>query len=239
MTLFCKIIDDDPSVLEQLSDFIQEHPNLKLTGSYTNPLLAIEGIVNSDEQTDIVFTDVEMPELSGLELVKIIEKSIRSIILVSGHLKYATRGYDFSKVGHFLDKPFDFRKFTRVVDVAISKLSPENDFIMAPPVGQKHNEKIQLSDITAVVSDANYLHIYTTGEQYFKYGSLHSIEKQLFHTGWFRRISRSAIINPSHIKEQLGNRLKFDLDVVVSVSRSFQKDFNAFYKNFLNPRTIK
>lgn len=109
----CYIIDDDSYAIDALTKYINELPWLSIIGSQTNPLLALNEIENGP-QPDIVFLDVEMPELSGLEVADRLPQQTL-VIITTAYRQYAFDAFEKQVMG-FLLKPFSFRMFAKTLD---------------------------------------------------------------------------------------------------------------------------
>ena len=100
----CIIVDDEEYAIEILEDYIKSTP-LKLSASFTNPLHALSFLKEND--IDLVFLDVQMPELTGMEFIELIDKKITTII-TTGHVDFAKASFDQNAID-FLLKPFTIR----------------------------------------------------------------------------------------------------------------------------------
>src|SRR5277367_2614113 len=119
MTLNCIAVDDEPVSLSLLCSYIEQTPFLKLTGSYSNGVDALKALHVS--QTDIIFLDIRMADLSGIELARIVEQSKNKnntrIIFTTAYDQYAIESYKVDAVDYLL-KPFSFIDFSRAAKKA-------------------------------------------------------------------------------------------------------------------------
>jgi two-component SAPR family response regulator len=109
--LTCIIIDDEPSAIRLLEKYVAKISFLDLKGSYTNPLEALQSI--EKETVDLVFLDIQMPEITGIQLSKIISSKTK-IIFTTAYPQFALESYDVSAIDYLL-KPIDFERFYKAV----------------------------------------------------------------------------------------------------------------------------
>ena len=121
----CLIIDDDPIIQKQLSAFVTKSDLLELKGSFKNPTEAFPTLKDGD--IDIVFLDIEMPEMSGLEFLDEIENEF-AIIIISGHRKYALDTFEYD-VTDYLLKPVEYSRFIKSVNRAVERNIERNSRI--------------------------------------------------------------------------------------------------------------
>lgn len=224
----CIIIDDDPQAVEFLAECIQLSPHLTLIKSYTDPIIAQREIAQFGKSIDILFTDVEMPGLSGLELAETINQKVNCLVLVSSHLQYALEGYNVN-AQQFLSKPFDYKKFEKIMGNLMSRLKVEDDFIMIRLGGKNNALKLYLKEIIAIESASNYLKVHTLEKTYIPYGTLNAMEEELKSFADFRRISRSFIINTRFIKNINRYKILMEKGLYATVGNSYQKGFDAYF----------
>lgn len=230
LTMFsCIIVDDDLFAIKQLMEYISMTPQLSLFKTYLDPVIAVSEICLLDKKIDILFTDVEMPEMSGIKLVAETRNKVRSVILISGDFNYALDGYNIG-AKNFINKPFNFEKFSAVIDNVISKILLEYPFLMVKLSGKNQAVKIYLGDIIAVEGASNYIKIHTPKKVFMPYSKMKLMEARL--TGYdFKRVSKSAIISTKHIKRIEKYSLHLTNDLVFAVGESYRKDFDLYFYN--------
>ncbi|MDQ0966836.1 DNA-binding LytR/AlgR family response regulator [Flavobacterium sp. W4I14] len=224
----CIIIDDDPQAVELLVECIQLSPHLTLIKFYTDPIIAQREIAQFEKPIDILFTDVEMPGLSGLELAETINQKVNCLVLVSSHLQYALEGYNVN-AQQFLSKPFDYKKFEKIMGNLMNRLKVEDDFIMIRLGGKNNALKLYLKEIIAIESASNYLKVHTLEKTYIPYGTLNAMEEELKFFADFKRISRSFMINTRFIKNINRYKILMEKDLYATVGNSYQKGFDAYF----------
>jgi len=200
----CIVIDDEPLALDLLKDYIEKIPFLKLERTFTNPL---EGLGYLQENTvDLVFLDVELPYLSGIEFVKCLQ-SKPLVIFTTAYEKYAVTGYDL-EITDYLMKPILFDRFLRAVNkayglvklnkkvpersVALPEKETQSDFIMVKTGYNTIN--INLNDILYVEGLKDYIKIHLTGKTILTLNSLKKLQEMLPESR-FIRVHRSFIVS--------------------------------------------
>ncbi len=204
----CIIIDDDPIILKQLSSFIYKSNLLTLKGTYSNPVKAFDIIHKSD--IDIIFLDIEMPEMSGLEYLEGV-KSDYSIIVISGDRKYALETFEYG-VSDYLLKPIEYDRFIKSINRAIERrYSFEYESNKKRIFIKVKNEflRIQFKDILFIdISDK--MNVVVTKDNKYKVKSdFINIEKLALHSD-FVKINDFCIINREKICNICNNKLIFD-----------------------------
>ncbi|MEO9965065.1 MAG: LytTR family DNA-binding domain-containing protein [Reichenbachiella sp.] len=199
--LSCIAIDDEPVALKIVASLINKTECLDLIGTFQDSEKGVSFMV--EHEPDIVFLDVQMPRLSGMDIIKSLAKKPQ-IILVTSNSKYATEAFDF-QVTDFLLKPIkDYARFMQAVQIAKSNLKKE------PTPTQKSQSiflkidselsNIFYADILFVEAYGDYIKVHTNTRTHVVYCSLSSIEKKLPDCT-FMRIHRSYIINRKLIQK--------------------------------------
>lgn len=197
----CIIIDDDPLSRKIIEGFIEKTETLNLLGSYDNPISAFDVFKGNDE-VDLIFLDVEMPEMSGLEFINTLDAP-PMVIIVSGQEKYALEAYEYDVVDYLL-KPLNLSRFYKSITKAqnryqeresISKL-PEEIFI------KKKNStlvRLRYDDILWVEALENYVTVSTFKDKFTIHFTMKAIENKLPQNK-FKRVHRSYIVNIHQIE---------------------------------------
>jgi len=134
MILNCVIIDDELPAIELLSEHVENTSNLKLLKVFSQPLTALREI-KLEDQIDIIFLDVEMPEISGIELAVSLRSKTRFLVFTSSHSKYAFEAFGLD-ADHYILKPITFLKFSATIDklLKIIRKTTVNDSNTDKPV---------------------------------------------------------------------------------------------------------
>lgn len=182
MKFKCIIVDDEPPATRILENYIGKVSFLEKVGVFNDSLKALE-FLNS-QQVDVIFLDIQMPQLTGLQLSKIISKNIK-IIFTTAYPDFALEGFELNAVDYLL-KPISFERFYQ----AVSKLNSEpkaeisshnntTDFIFIKTDGKNKFQKIFLSDILYAESLQNYVCIHTSAQQIITHSSLKNVIESL------------------------------------------------------------
>ncbi len=119
-TLTCLVVDDEPLAVELLGGHVQRTPGLVLGGSFTDPIAAFRRIEQGG--IDVVFTDIRMPELNGLQLIKLAGPRC-AFVIVSAHAEHAIDGFELD-VADYLQKPANHSRFLRAIEKVRTRRAP-------------------------------------------------------------------------------------------------------------------
>lgn len=228
-TLKCYIIDDESYSIERLTENIRKMPELELIGSNTKPKLAIKEITSS-KKTDIVFLDIDMPELNGMEVASLLPKGI-AIIFVTGHVNQAYNAFENDAVD-FILKPYSFERFVRAVrkvEVLLSNTVPfasssKNDKLFIKSGFKNTFKQISLEEIVNVEAFDHHVFLHTLKEKSIVNASMKGLEDTL--PAWlFVRTHRTHIINIDLIKEINGTQILMENNLIIPLSKSYKDVF--------------
>jgi len=207
--LSCIIVDDEPVARKILQEFVEQLPFLDLQGKFENAGKA--EMFLKQNKTDLIFLDIEMPKVSGLEfLQKMNTESM--VILTTAFPQYALEGYELDIIDYLL-KPFAFNRFLKAVHKArdfyqmkTSTNSPlPSTYIFVK--SEKRIEKLELSEILYAESIGNYVSIVTGNKKIIAYITMKSLESQL-PTDVFIKVHQSFLVNASKIEAIEGNEIR-------------------------------
>jgi DNA-binding LytR/AlgR family response regulator len=233
--LSCIIVDDEPVARKILHEFVDKVPFLDLQGQFENATKAEVFLKNN--VADIIFLDIEMPKVSGLQLLQ--KMDIESlVILTTAFPKYALEGYELDIIDYLL-KPFLFNRFLKAVqkakdyyqmkNMAIGAQQPSYIFIKS----EKRIEKIELSEILYAESIGNYVSICTESKKIIAYLTMKSLESQL-PLDEFIKIHQSYLVNCSKISAIEGNEIK-----IVSKSLPISRNYREMVMKIVHQRLLK
>ena len=194
------IIDDEPLAIELLVDYLSRLNDIELIGQFFD---AREGLAFlQSQQADLVLLDINMPDLNGIELAKLINDQTR-LIFTTAHTEYAFQGFELDAVD-YLHKPISFDRFSRAINKFRLLLASrqKNKTISIRCDGE--TRVINLADILYVEAARKYVVYHCqsgekTSENLIHLGSMKATESKLSQLG-FIRIHKSFIVNPMHIK---------------------------------------
>ncbi|REC48271.1 LytR/AlgR family response regulator transcription factor [Chryseobacterium pennipullorum] len=191
----CIIVDDEPLAISLLERYVENIPFLELVFSTENPVLALEYI--RDHESDLFFLDIQMPELTGINFMKI-NGDQQKYILTTAYSEYALQGYEHNIIDYLL-KPISFERFQKSALKAKEWFAiPEekNAHFFIKSSGQRH--RINFSEILYIESIKDYVNIRTEHDEFIVLDTLKSMENQLSER--FARVHKSFIVNLDKIK---------------------------------------
>jgi DNA-binding LytR/AlgR family response regulator len=220
--LRCIIIDDEPVARKILKEFAEKVPYLELQGQFENAMKAKAFLQNN--VTDLLFLDIEMPKLSGIDFVQ--EMGVKPlIILTTAFPQYALAGYELDVIDYLL-KPFAFSRFLKATQKAwdFSQMkdaaTPGDVYPFIFVRSERRIEKIELRDIVYIESMGNYASICTETKKITAYLTLKSLESQL-PAALFIKIHQSYLVSFSRITALEGNELHLGTKVL-PIGRSYR-----------------
>jgi DNA-binding LytR/AlgR family response regulator len=236
--LKCLIIDDESHAIELLTDYIQSVSFLQLVDTATDPIAGLKLI--NEGSFDIIFLDVEMPKITGLELFSCISQKCK-VVITSGNREYAADGYEHG-IYDFLAKPIRFERFLKVVQKIFNSIAKENtnqkeEYIFVKLDSKNRLKKILFSDIFYIEGAGNYLSIYTENEKIMTYLTIRDFE-ELVPADRFLRVQKSYIVSIGKIMGVDGNEIILENNRRVLIGESYRARVNEFLNNFLIQKKI-
>ncbi|MCD9853954.1 LytTR family DNA-binding domain-containing protein [Epilithonimonas sp. JDS] len=193
----CIVVDDEPLAIQLLENYVMKIPFLELVFSSENPIEALEYIQNNE--ADLIFLDIQMPELSGINFMKIVGDKLK-YILTTAYSEYALEGYEHNVIDYLL-KPIPFGRFEKSALKAQERFPTTetlaNSYFFVKSSGQQH--KINFDEILFVESIKDYVNIKTENQEYIVLDTLKSLENQLPEN--FTRVHKSFILNLDKIEK--------------------------------------
>jgi len=223
----CLIIEDEPNAGQLLQDYISKVPYLTLKGACFDALEALEFLGHS--QADLLFLDINMPELTGIELIHMLPKD-QKIIFTTAYSDYAIQSYEYNAVDYLL-KPITFKRFLMAVQKAVSPLPPPHvdEYLFAR--SDKKMIRVNLRDILYFEALKEYVCIHTKTQKIITYKRMKELLEKL--PGRFTRIHNSYIINGDHITRVEGNYvLVADKNLPIGIS------YRDAFTEFIQQRTL-
>lgn len=232
MKIRCLIIDDKPLAIDILADYAGKVSFLELAGTATDPVRGLELIAS--EIVQLVFLDIQMPELSGLQLMKIAGSRCR-FILSTAYSDYALEGYEHDVIDYLL-KPVSFERFYRAAEKArlailgpiplnsvesVSQPAKETEYIF---VKTEHRlQKVNLQDILYIEGMQNYVLIHTEKERIMSLQTFKKLEAQLPGRD-FVRVHKSYLISLRHISSVERGLVRI-AGTSIPIGESYKNDF--------------
>lgn len=230
----CYIIDDESYAIESLKKYAADSGQLTVVGTSQNPMEAIK-FINDYKKTDITFLDIDMPEMSGLDVADNIYQHT-AIIFTTGHAGYAVNGFE-KNISDFLLKPISFEKFMKSLTKVIAELEkkaaeqPKSESYFFVNSGLKGKMlKINYDDVNYIEGLNNYVIIHTPTVSHTIYLTMKEMEAGL-KPDIFQRIHKSFIINIDKVTLMEGNKIMIDnetLPIGSSFREKLLKKINSY-----------
>ncbi|NII24829.1 response regulator transcription factor [Pseudoflavitalea sp. X16] len=230
-TISCVVVDDEPLALKLMADYVQKTPFFELKEQTTNPMKAIELVQQGT--VDLLFLDIQMPELTGLQLMKIIGHKCK-VILTTAYPDYALDGYEFDVIDYLL-KPVTFDRFLVAAHKARERLAAEPVIVVQTPTvtatpasyifvkTEYKIQKIDLADILYMEGLRDYVAIYTTTGKILTLQSMKSFQEQL-PDSHFMRVHKSYLVALDKIQFIERNRIVIAGNYI-PVGETYQEQF--------------
>ena len=230
MTLNCIIIDDEPLAAQLLASYAERTPVINLVGTYNSAVAAIKDI--KEKKIDLLFLDIQMPDLSGLEFATLIPKSTK-IVFTTAFSQYAVDGYKVGALDYLL-KPISYEDFIRVVDKAEKIFTEQERQIVYDRdrfIYVKSEYKllqIRLDDILFIEGLKDYVKIYLEGNQKYVMSlmNMKKMEENLPKPE-FMRTHRSYIVHMTKVKLVDRFRIVFG-NSYIPISDSYKEEVQRY-----------
>jgi DNA-binding LytR/AlgR family response regulator len=231
----CLVVDDEQGAIDILTHYISKTPFLELTGSFLGPLDALDAVYTKD--IDLIFLDIHMPELSGLDFIKLLKGRVK-IVLTTAYDQYALEGYEHNVVDYLL-KPIPFERFLKAAQKAMDlseqsqakEVTPENaqttdnqqdDYVFVKADGKV--QKVKFDDVLYVESLGNYVTIHTINGKVITLLTMKEVQERL-PEGMFMRVHRSFIVSLGKVQFIEGNQIFVEAKTAVSLGETYREQF--------------
>lgn len=234
----CIAIDDEPLALKQIESYIEKIPGLNLLQSFGSAIKALDFLQKNE--VDLMFVDINMPDLSGMEFVKSLSNPPK-VIFTTAYREYAVEGFQVD-AADYLIKPISFAAFSKTVEKTKQRYFTQKEEVTSIKSDEKFlfikSEykivRINLIDIKYIEGMRDYIRIHLVNEKPIM--ALLNMGKIMDHlpVKSFMRVHSSYIVNLDKIQTIERNRIIFDKDVYIPVSKQYKDDFEKFLDdNFL------
>jgi len=232
----CLVVDDEQHAIDIITHYISQTSYLELVSSTTNPVAALQTVVT--ENIDLVFLDIQMPELSGIDFVKAINGKAK-VILTTAYSEFAIEGFELDVVDYLL-KPIRFARFLTAVQKAVkdvnektsdADISAEGDYIFVKTESKGKLLKINLADIEYIEGMKNYVAIYRGGQKTLVYTNLKDLVNHL-PARQFVRVHKSFIIPINRITGIEGNHILLkNVSAEILIGENYKSDLMEIIRN--------
>ncbi|MBE0647829.1 MAG: response regulator transcription factor [Bacteroidales bacterium] len=217
MKINCLVVDDEQYARKLLTGYVEKIPHLVLTGEAKNAMEAMQ--ILQESHVDLMFLDIQMPDLTGLELMKSLHNR-PVVIFTTAYKEYAIDGYQLDVIDYML-KPISFERFVQGINKAaemirLRSLKEDPEPPLAKTEGKKPTfitlkadykiYKVKLDEILFIEGLKEYVTYYTTQRKFIILESLQKLEQSL--PSQFLRVHKSYIVNTDHIDALYGNQIE-------------------------------
>jgi two-component system, LytTR family, response regulator len=222
MKINCIIIEDEPLALKRTKGYVIRLPHLNLLSSFENGIEALSFLKTNN--VDLIFLDIKMDELSGIQLLES-TKIECEVIITTAYDEYALKGFDLN-VTDYLLKPFTFERFIRAVDKAENNLTKkdfgqEKKFIFVKT--EYRWEKLSLDEILYVEGMGDYRRIHTKDKRIMTLQTFKDFELNI-PKNIICRVHKSFMVSLDKIVSVERDRIKIK-DVLIPISETYKKEF--------------
>lgn len=232
MKIRCLIVDDEPLAQDILETYIQKVPDLELVGKCPNAVEARQ--VLKTEQINLLFLDIQMPEITGLDFMKSLNNP-PNVIFTTAYANYAVEGFNLNAVDYLL-KPISFDRFLKAINKIENKLgsginnggqdsgiNDPDDYVFVKT--DKKMVKVKYKDIQYIEGLKDYVMIYTDDGRHVTLMTMKSLQEQLPEK-MFKRVHKSYIISVDKINAVIGHMVEIDgASKLIPIGNSYKDDF--------------
>lgn len=247
------IVDDEPLARDRIREMVKDDPEVQVIAEARNGLEAFEAVAKYDP--DIVFLDIQMPDMDGFEVLKNLNaEPLPLIIFVTAYDQYALRAFDVHALDYLM-KPFDRERFARALRHAKEQMKRPTDErregrIMAlleeikgarylDRFAIKTGEKVlfvRSEDVDSIEAEGNYVRLNVAGTSHMLRETINSVESQI-DPRTFVRIHRSTIVNINEVKElQAWGKGEYRVVLVNGTSYTLSRGYREHFDNFIKNR---
>ena len=230
MILTCAIIDDEPQAAALLESYVKKTPYLSLKGTYNSAIVAMRDLRETPVQ--LLFLDIQMPELSGIEFAKILSKDTK-VIFTTAFSQYAVEGYKVNAVDYLL-KPISYEDFLKAADKALERFAitlKQHIFQRDRFMLVKSDYKLQrvcLDDVLYIEGLKDYVRFYMKdGEKVMSLMSMKKLDEYLPKPE-FLRTHRSFIVHMTEVRLVDRFRIAFD-EIFIPISENYKEDVQTYF----------
>jgi DNA-binding LytR/AlgR family response regulator len=212
MNISCLVVDDEPVARKGMSGYVEQTPFLHLAGACKSALEANDFL--RQETVDLLFLDIQMPDLTGIEFIRSLEHP-PAVIFTTAYRDYAIEGFELNALD-YLVKPISFQRFLKAANKAQSWFEMQRQPAQRPPETATQDHffiksdgqfiKIKLDEVLYFESEKDYLFIYTEQKRYLTLLSLKQLEREL-PPDRFLRVHRSYVVALDKVELVDGHQL--------------------------------
>lgn len=229
MKIKCILIDDEPLAIKVLQNYFTNFSDFEIIGTFNNALEALEFINNNG--VDAVFLDINMPMMTGFELISLIENKTR-VIITSAFREFAVESYDLNVLDYLL-KPIPLPRFVKCINKITAEFNLKNNIKIENQRIDSHifikvdkkMIKINIDEILFIEGMKEYIKVITVDKTYITHKSLTSLSDEL-PADRFIRIHKSYTIAIDKVKSIEGNRVQIQ-SYTIPIGRNYSKEVKS------------
>ena len=226
MKIKCVLIDDEPLAIKVLQNYFNNFTDFEVVGAFNNSLEALDFINNN--AVDAVFLDINMPLMTGFELISLIENKTK-VVITTAFREFAAESYDLD-VLDYLVKPIPLPRFIKCINKITTEYNLKNNIKVENLKIDSHifikvdkkMMKINIEEILFVEGMKEYIKVVTSDKTYITHKSLTSLSEELPNDK-FLRIHKSYVIALNKVKSIEGNRIQIT-SYTIPIGRNYSKD---------------
>ena len=223
------LVDDEPLAIKVLLNYFANFPEFEIIGTFSHPLEALDFLNNN--AVDILFIDINMPMMTGFELIKLMENKPK-IVITTAFREFAAESYDLD-VLDYLVKPIPLPRFIKCINKITTEFSLKNNLKIEPVRIDSHifikvdkkMVKINIDEILFIEGMKEYIKVVTVDKTYITHKSL-SLQSEELPSEQFMRIHKSYTIALDKVKSIEGNRIQIQ-SYMVPIGRNYSKDVKS------------
>nr|WP_315221951.1 LytTR family DNA-binding domain-containing protein [uncultured Flavobacterium sp.] len=226
MKIKCLLVDDEPLAIKVIQNYLANFVDFEVVGTFYNPLEALDFI--NTTPVDVVFLDINMPMMTGFELISLIESKTK-VVITTAFREFAAESYDLD-VLDYLVKPIPLPRFIKCIHKITTEYNLKNNIKVETSKGDSHifikvdkkMMKINMEEILFVEGMKEYIKVVTPDKTYITHKSLTSLSEEL-PAERFIRIHKSYVIALDKVKSIEGNRIQI-LSYTIPIGRNYSKE---------------
>lgn len=226
MKIKCVLIDDEPLAIKVLQNYFTNFTDFEVVATFNNSLEALDFINNTP--VDAVFLDINMPMMTGFELISLIENKTK-VIITTAFREFAAESYDLD-VLDYLVKPIPLPRFIKCINKITTEFNLKNNIKVETTKGDSHifikvdkkMMKINIEEILFIEGMKEYIKVVTPDKTYITHKSLTSLSEEL-PADRFLRIHKSYVIALNKVKSIEGNRIQIQ-SYTIPIGRNYSKE---------------
>jgi len=236
----CIIVDDEDHAIEVIQHYLKSVAAIRIAATFTNPIDALSFL--SSNPVDLIFLDIHMPEISGIDFIQTMNNKDAQVILTTAYKEFATAGFDLDVVD-YLVKPIPLPRFLQAINKAqkiinTKKIQPplnqhDDDYFMVKTEAKGKMLKINIAEIDFVEGMKNYIAFHHNGIRTLALLSMKDVEERL-PKAQFVRVQKSFIVALNKITSIDGNRIILKgISAEILIGETYRKDFLDMMKQKL------